>query len=1164
MMTHRHAALMRGVVGALCAAALGAALAATDEADTEARADESRHRLIQWRNLYGDLDTCVAAAETDPTLYELLALELELEPISGDARAIREAIGELEPAELAYGADLDRITAGIAGGELPPATTAAIWESRQRTVAARAAALQHWLGGVPMAKARTADDTDPQSVVGVYMRLGEPDDEKCRLVTATIEKLQTGDVERHRLESLQGSTALRKFADRIEMLDAPLWSFERNFGLLMASIGRRQPVGEWHDPHGPLGWVDGNPADLPSVTEAIAGLELWLAGEGVECASAEVRSRRGDPDAYREKIWLARCLLVTLRDNRDKYYRQPQTTAYGFRHDPMQFVEHDRTFEGAAVRTFVFERPADGDDAVIQTKIDEVLAEQREDGAFGESLRETGQSVLALLDLGLPRGRPEVQAAVAAMRRQIDAGGYEPPDPGDEGLLPLEVVQALCRLGLTDVAEAAATVRWYADNPDEWLNRGCPWGQSIILLTLWEGRGVAEVEPTLSEALSWVADNMNGAGCLSYFDPWSFVNLAGTIDRPLSRTILERQLTLILAAQGSDGGWSMPERWPTAQTSLNVFRALVKHGILDGLRDLPPLPAGWRVVRSIPAPEGDLWGLAWDGEHWWTCDHEANRAIAVSPVDGEVVQTVGLPQGNGRGLGWWDGALAVTQGCPWKKDPKRLLQVSPNTGEALREIPLDHLEHVGGTAQVNGDLWVVDSFFGWLFRLDSEGKVVRGQVSLAGPLPTAIAADGDAVWHDDLWAPFIIKSGLDVDGRFLDCIEKPFGGSINGVGWDGEHLWVLDNERKRMCAIEKAADGGALSDVSQHGADGCRTVLLDEAVADFRRVTGNLAEHQIVVDQTVYTQPCVYLVMHLIEMRAAGWKEMDFDTLAAVSGASALFAYQPGEFMPKYANLHVGMDDRIADATGFGYEWVSFDSPEEGWALITESIDSGRPLKGWHWENLVIAGYQEAADREDRKVFVMADGPDTIAEWWTWSQFEEWAGEWHHSLGRHAKRVERLPEVEVARRVMRDLVEWSASAPEAARGEYPKAKFGLAGIEAYAADCADVATYEDWSACHDINPQWTVRNSTAAYLAEVAARHVFPAEAAEHISAAAREYGAAYEDWCELYEQLGHGAPEQAGRDPERRAAGAAAVRLALEHEKTAIAELRRALAAID
>jgi len=159
------------------------------------------------------------------------------------------------------------------------------------------------------------------------------------------------------------------------------------------------------------------------------------------------------------------------------------------------------------------------------------------------------------------------------------------------------------------------------------------------------------------------------------------------------------------------------------------------------------------------------------------------------------------------------------------------------------------------------------------------------------------------------------------------------------------------------------------------------------------RSAGAGGQHAVAAGEEVYIQPCVYLSFHLVQMRAAGWTDVDFDQLAAVSGASALFAYQPGEFMPKYANLSIGMDKRIADATGFGYEWVGFQGVDGAWKLLQESIDSGRPVKGWHYENVMFGGYQDAAETKGRKIFAMADGPDTFATWWTWQELVQWV-EW--------------------------------------------------------------------------------------------------------------------------------------------------------------------------
>ena len=341
-------------------------------------------------------------------------------------------------------------------------------------------------------------------------------------------------------------------------------------------------------------------------------------------------------------------------------------------------------------------------------------------------------------------------------------------------------------------------------------------------------------------------------------------------------------------------------------------------------------------------------------------------------------------------------------------------------------------------------------------------------------------------------------------------------------------------------------------------------VLLQDVVDGWQRITDNSSGHVAVVDGVRYQQPYVYLTTHLVEMWAAGWDDADFDTLAAVSGASALYGYQPRDFMPKYAHCMIEPDRRVAEATGFGYEWVAWQDAEDCWRVLRETIDSGRPAKGWDWENCLFAGYQEADQPEARRVFMMADGPGTYAEWRTWAQFLEWVeriSNWNQkSLGRHAARVSSLSGKDLAVRVIGDLVAWSTESPANVRDRFPDATFGLAGIERYAADCADTETYEDWTACHDINPQWTIRNSTAAYLEGVVAARLFPASASQHIAEAARHYRAAFAAWREFYDLLGHHAPEGAGKMPDRRAAGAALVRQWLKHETAAVGALRGAV----
>jgi len=360
---------------------------------------------------------------------------------------------------------------------------------------------------------------------------------------------------------------------------------------------------------------------------------------------------------------------------------------------------------------------------------------------------------------------------------------------------------------------------------------------------------------------------------------------------------------------------------------------------------------------------------------------------------------------------------------------------------------------------------------------------------------------------------------------------------------------------------------------------------VDNAVTVFNELIGRLGRHAVVSGEEEYTQPYVYLSLHTVQMRTEGW-QVDFDELAAVSGASALLGYEPGEFRPKYAHLFVesagptphdldlrpgqelhGIDQRISAATGFGYAWTSFEDAESAWKLIVETVDAGHTAKGWDWEGILFAGYKSATAVVDRWIFAMADGPETYTKWLSWEQFCEWVDRvisWNQAqLGCFASRVEPASAKEIALQVMRDLIAWSAEPPHAVREHFPGAMWGLAGIRKYSEECRKVDVYESWCACHDINPQWTIRNSTGVYLDRIAEAEVFTDHVNTHLKAAAEQYHAAYSCWAAFYALLGHGVPDAVQKMPAHRQAGSAVVTAWIEHEEAALAEVEAALAAV-
>jgi hypothetical protein len=265
--------------------------------------------------------------------------------------------------------------------------------------------------------------------------------------------------------------------------------------------------------------------------------------------------------------------------------------------------------------------------------------------------------------------------------------------------------------------------------------------------------------------------------------------------------------------------------------------------------------------------------------------------------------------------------------------------------------------------------------------------------------------------------------------------------------------------------------------------------------------------------------------------------------------------------------LRVDLDAPIATATGFGYEWVHFDGAEQAWQIVVESIDRGLTLSGHDWENILFAGYREGELPSERLVYAMADGPEYYSRWITWDAFREWvdrATRWGCTeLGRHSRSIATLPACDVARGVMEKLVAWSDAPPGPVRNEYPDAAFGLAGIGALADYLEQLGPDDDWMACHQINPQWTVRNATSVYLNRLVDHQVFSSRVNVHISEAAAAYRAAYECWQAAYALYGHATSEQARREPRRRAALVAIVRAWYAHEERAVAAVARAAATV-
>lgn len=462
---------------------------------------------------------------------------------------------------------------------------------------------------------------------------------------------------------------------------------------------------------------------------------------------------------------------------------------HGFRYDPAKFIK--------------------GHKATLDGEINAALAKQTADGALSDhplhAVTQTGGEILRLIEMGASPQMPQIKRAVRYVLK------HKGKDKGDEEV-GLETARALRAVGAADDSAVRKALRRRIDQAEEWihLHCGCPWTPVRQLKGVWAARQLDDrADATIARGLRGIAEKLNPAGCADFNDPWGYLDLAAAVDHPLGRAIVLKQIAMILRSQRADGGWG--------PHSVTVFRALQRYGLLEPLRKARPLPPDWRVVRSIPAPSGELLTMTWGDGRLWVLDRKTNQALAVSPTDGAVQRRVKLPGSDVRGIGWWDGCLAVTQQDPrqevWKSnaEARRLYRIDPADGTIKTQTPLHRMHQVWAVTQVGEKLVVADGFLNTVGIFDAADPTRHRLCTLGAPGTICLAAQDGSVWHTD-WLLTGILFRSDLQGRLLEWGTVPFEGggdqwddqmSVTGLAWDGKRLWALDRRRKRICVLQR-------------------------------------------------------------------------------------------------------------------------------------------------------------------------------------------------------------------------------------------------------------------------------------------------------------------------------------------------------------------------
>ena len=204
-----------------------------------------------------------------------------------------------------------------------------------------------------------------------------------------------------------------------------------------------------------------------------------------------------------------------------------------------------------------------------------------------------------------------------------------------------------------------------------------------------------------------------------------------------------------------------------------------------------PARGEWTIVATYSIPEGAS-GLAYDGT-WLYCGiYGANgdEVYQINPATGAYSLLFTGPQGDAFGL-TYDGTYLWTTDHPGSSsDPAVAMQLDWN-GNLLDQFNLP-AHYMSGIAYDNGDFWVARYYPepGHLYKVDINGKIVD-EFDAPDDQPWDLCIENGHLWVADYWGDTLYQ--LDAGTGGLLYSHPSEGVDPAGIVWDGEFLWYCDN-----------------------------------------------------------------------------------------------------------------------------------------------------------------------------------------------------------------------------------------------------------------------------------------------------------------------------------------------------------------------------------
>lgn len=206
--------------------------------------------------------------------------------------------------------------------------------------------------------------------------------------------------------------------------------------------------------------------------------------------------------------------------------------------------------------------------------------------------------------------------------------------------------------------------------------------------------------------------------------------------------------------------------------------------------DAAGAPRAWTILATYQIPEGAS-GLAWDGTniYFGIYGTAGSNVYRMNPTTGAYSLQCTGPQGDAYGL-TFDGTDLWTTDHPSSSQPAKAMEFSlSGTAGAQFNLPATYMS---GIAYDNGNFWVTRYYPdpGTVYKVSNTGTVLK-QFTAPGDQPWDLCMAGASLWIADYWADMLYQvdttAGALLDSHAAEDIDPA------GIVWDGTYLWYCDN-----------------------------------------------------------------------------------------------------------------------------------------------------------------------------------------------------------------------------------------------------------------------------------------------------------------------------------------------------------------------------------